>query len=234
MVLLERHNASFPPDPPTDPDDPATVARHEWEAFSRVDTMVNHWDRPGWTGTTRAYYWLLEFHTPALIAHARACQDTLRSLPIDDIPADGIHLTLGRIGLTGDVTPQQVTNLAVAARTGLPGAFSLQAIPLTASRGAIRYSVAPWAPILALHDHLSQAMSRSGLPPMPPTAHLRPHIGVGYLHRPTPAEDVRRVLEPLRRMPPAATTVDAVHLVRMRRTAGAYRWDRIRTLPLPA
>ncbi|MFF3697263.1 2'-5' RNA ligase family protein [Streptomyces sp. NPDC002221] len=232
MVILEPHHRSFPPDPPADPDDPDTVAAHEWTAFAGVRQMSNHWDRPGWTDRTRAYYWLLEFATPALIAQAQRCQAALNPLPVDPIAPDGIHLTLGRVGLTEDVSAHQIARLAAAARDHIPRRFTLQAVPMTASLGAIRYSVAPWSPVLELHQHLSRAGERSGIPPLSPGAHFRPHIGIGYMHRCVPADQVRQAIEPLRQLPPVLAAVDRVHLVRMRRVPGAYQWDTIHTLAL--
>ncbi len=41
---------------PADLSDPAVIAAHDQAAFDAVETMVDHWDRPGWTAQTRAYY----------------------------------------------------------------------------------------------------------------------------------------------------------------------------------
>jgi hypothetical protein len=81
---------AFPAAPPADPTDPRVISAHDWDAFARVDAMVNHWDRPGWTDTTRAYYWMLTFpDAQALISQARHCQQELRHLGFDEIDEDG-------------------------------------------------------------------------------------------------------------------------------------------------
>lgn len=61
--------------------------------------MVDHWDRPGWTAQTRAYYWTLAFSAcPALAGLARRCQQHLAPLGLDPVPEDGLHITLTRVG----------------------------------------------------------------------------------------------------------------------------------------
>ncbi|MFC8147968.1 2'-5' RNA ligase family protein, partial [Streptomyces paradoxus] len=60
-VQLSADPAAFPAHPPADLSDPAVIAAHDQAAFDAVETMVDHWDRPGWTAQTRAYYWMLTF-----------------------------------------------------------------------------------------------------------------------------------------------------------------------------
>ncbi|MFJ3639270.1 2'-5' RNA ligase family protein [Streptomyces sp. NPDC090108] len=159
-------------------------------------------------------------------------QAAISHLPYDPIPDDGIHLTLGRIGDTETTSLRAVHELLGAIRAGMSTAFDLTAIPITASRGAVRYSIAPWTPLLALHAHLAQATAGAGLGLMKPTSHLRPHVGVAYSSRRCPAADVRTVLAPLRKLPPSTLHVTKVDLVMMRREADAYRWDTVEEAPL--
>ncbi|MEU4054009.1 hypothetical protein AB0F09_33115 [Streptomyces olivaceus] len=54
-IQLSTDPAAFPARPPADLSDPAVIAAHDQAAFDAVETMVDHWDRPGWTAQTRAY-----------------------------------------------------------------------------------------------------------------------------------------------------------------------------------
>ncbi|MGV9339797.1 2'-5' RNA ligase family protein [Streptomyces sp. NPDC003688] len=232
-MRLEPHPDAFPVDPPADPDDPATVAAHDWTAFEQLSEITDHWRRPGWRPGSRAYYWLLTMPTTEFGDQVFRLRTAISRLPYDPIPDDGMHLTLGRIGDAENTSLRAVRGLLGDAGIGLPTAFDLTAIPVTASKGAIRYSVAPWTPLLALHAHLAQATAAAGLGPMKPSSHLRPHIGVAYSSRRWPATEVRTVLEPLRILPPSTLHVTKVDLVLMRRETGAYRWDTLFELPLP-
>lgn len=224
---------AFPAAPPADPADPRVVSAHDWDAFDRVDVMVNHWDRPGWTDATRAYYWMLTFtDAQALISQARHCQRELRHLGFDEIDEAGFHHTLGRIGLIHQISPHQLERLVANALVRTLPAFTLQAIPLTASRGAIRYSIAPWDPVLRLHAALAAAGTESGLPLDKPTAGLRPHVGIAYCNRAVPAREVRAAILPLRDLDPVELDVHHVELVELRREHRAYRWQVVHSLAL--
>ncbi|EST26953.1 2'-5' RNA ligase family protein [Streptomyces roseochromogenus] len=232
-MTLAPDPRAFPPAPPADSTDPGVISAHDWDAFAAVDQMVNHWDRPGWTSRTRAYYWMLTFpETLALIRQARHCQRELQDLDFDAVDEDGFHLTLGRIGLIHEIAPHRLKHLAAIAREHVIHAFTLQAIPLTASRGAIRYSIAPWDPVLRLHATLAAAGSESGLPLDKPTASMRPHMGIAYCNRSMPARDVRAAIRPLRDLDPMHVDVHHVELVELRRERRAYRWQVVHSLSL--
>lgn len=227
-VRLVPHPASFPVDPPSAPDSAWSIASHDWYAFDQVTTMVDHWDRPNWTPGMRAFYWLLTFSSPRLADHAEQCQDAIRHLAFDEISTERLHLTLGRIGLTDTLSRTNIRSLAdTVRRQRLPRAFPLSAIPLSASRGAVRYSVAPWTPVLALHAQLARASSTVGLAPMGASGYLRPHLGIAYCNRSLPASEVRAAIEPLRLLPPAPLFVDRAQIVEMRRADGAYHWQMV-------
>ncbi|MFI1163264.1 2'-5' RNA ligase family protein [Streptomyces sp. NPDC020801] len=209
------------------------IAKHDWAAFDAVEEMNDHWDRPGWTSSTRAYYWMLTFPdaTP-LIDHAGHCQKELRHLAFDDIDADGLHLTLGRIGRVDEIDSGHLDRLVAKAQERRPESFTLRAVPLTASRGAIRYSVAPWDPVLHLHEALFAADAESGIPQRKPTSLLRPHLGIAYCNRPVSADIVRDAIRPLRELDAVDVAVQKVRLVELRREGQAYRWQVIHSLEL--
>ncbi|WP_433892737.1 2'-5' RNA ligase family protein [Streptomyces sp. CA-111067] len=225
---------AFPADPPPDPDSPASVAAHDWAAFQNIDTMTNHWDRPGWTEATRAYYWLIPFTTsPDLAEQAEQCQQVLAGMGFDPIDRTGLHLTLGRIGLAEDVDQQQIDRLIDLAEQNPPPAATAHAIPMAGSRGAIRYSIAPWTPVLRLHRHLDTAVRATGLPGIGPTPSLRPHIGIAYSHRNQPAGPIQAAVATLRALPSVTVCIGRAALVLQRREAGAYRWETLHELLLP-
>ncbi|NUK18125.1 2'-5' RNA ligase family protein [Streptomyces lunaelactis] len=232
-MQLTADPGAFPPTPPPSTNDASVIADHDWAAFTNVEEMTNHWDRPGWTSSTRAYYWMLTFPdaTP-LINQARQCQRELRALGFDDVDEDALHLTLARIGPVEQVAPSQLDRLIATAREARSDAFTLRAVPLTASRGAIRYSVAPWTPTIELHAALGRAGVEVGLPPRKPTSALRPHIGIGYSNRRMPANIVRDAVRPLRALDAVGVPVPRVQLVELRREGRAYRWDVIHELEL--
>lgn len=232
-MLLTANSNAFPPAPPGSIDDPQVIAAHDWAAFDTVRQMKNHWDRPGWTETTRAYYWMLSFqNVPELLKQARFSQQELQHLQFDAIDEHGLHLTLGRIGRAEEVTSRQLDELCAVASNGLPPAFDLSAIPMTASRGAIRYSVAPWTPLIALHASLAAMGERYGLPFRKPTSVLRPHVGIAYCNRIVDANAVRDAIRPLRDLPSVTVPIEHVELVELRREERAYRWRTLHVLPM--
>ncbi|MEU5002059.1 2'-5' RNA ligase family protein [Streptomyces sp. NPDC021622] len=232
-MQLTTDPGAFPPAPPPSTTDASAIADHDWAAFANVEEMTNHWDRRGWTSSTRAYYWMLTFPDAALlIDQARHCQKELRPLGFDDVDEDALHLTLGRIGTVEQVSSGQLDYLIATAHEVRPEAFTLRAVPLTASRGAIRYSVAPWTPTVALHAALGRAGAAVGLLPKKPTSAFRPHIGITYSNRCMPAGPVRDAVSPLRSLDSVVVPVKRVRLVELRREGRAYRWDLIHEMEL--
>ncbi|MEZ7004903.1 2'-5' RNA ligase family protein [Streptomyces sp. AD55] len=232
-IPLSADPAAFPARPPADLSDPATIAAHDQAAFDAVETMVDHWDRPGWTAQTRAYYWMLTFPgSPALIDLARHCQQELAPLVLDPVPDDGLHITLTRVGSAATLPLSRLDDVISAATPLLPAAFRLRAVPLAGSRGAVRLTVTPWAPVLTLHEVLSESMTPLGLPPRKPTALFRPHLSLAYNNRSRPAAPIIEAVTTLRDLPPVDLHVQEVQLVELRREERAYRWDVIKSVPL--
>ncbi|WP_018547795.1 2'-5' RNA ligase family protein [Streptomyces sp. LaPpAH-108] len=232
-IPLSPDPAAFPARPPTDLRDPAVITAHDQAAFDAVETMVDHWDRPGWTARTRSYYWMLTFpDSPALADLARRCQRHLAPLGLDPVPADGLHITLTRVGPAGALPPGLLDDVITAALPLLPTAFRLRAVPLAGSRGAVRLTVAPWLPVLALHAALGEAMTSRDLTPQKPTALFRPHLSLAYNNRPRLAAPVIESVTALRDLPPVDLHVREVQLVELRREGRSYRWEVVKSLPL--
>ncbi|MFD3524565.1 2'-5' RNA ligase family protein [Streptomyces sp. NPDC058653] len=194
--------------------------------------MVNHWERPGWKPDTRAFYWMLVPDSEPFAAQVLECQKALEHLRFDAVNRASLHLTLGRVGDAGTLSQAALRSLGAAARDAVPASFDLVAVPLTASTGAIRYSVAPWHPILELHTALGAAGERHGITQGRTAASLRPHIGIAYCNRPVPTDAVRASISPLRSLPPVLMRIHEVQLVELRRRDNSYTWTTIHRIPL--
>ncbi|WP_336246900.1 2'-5' RNA ligase family protein [Streptomyces cupreus] len=236
MPLLSADPAAFPADPPWDLDDVASIAAQDWSAFSTLTEMTDHWSRPGWPDGARAYYWMLTFpDASALSGLASRCQEALAPLGLDPVPAeDGLHTTLARVGGRDVVTPEQLTSLTRTAGQLLPSAFTLRAVPLAGSRGAVRFSVSPWGPLVRLHAALVQAGRAEGIAPSKRTALFRPHLSIAYNNRRRDARPVVSAVASLRSLPTVGVSVADVQLVELRRDGVTYRWDVMESLPLTA
>lgn len=235
MSLLRPDPGAFPAVPPTDLLDARVIAEHDWAAFQALDKVTNHWARPGWSDGARAYYWMLAFpHEPELGALALRCQKEISDLGLDPVPTtDGLHITVRRVGALDAVTPAQVEAVAREAVSALPAAFQLRVVPMAGSRGAVRFSVAPWEPLVRLHAALAETSRRSGCSSGKPTASFRPHLSIAYHNRPRAAASVIEAVRPLRVLPPTDVVVGEVHLVELRRQGWEYRWDTLHSLALP-
>ncbi|MGW1286441.1 2'-5' RNA ligase family protein [Streptomyces sp. NPDC002586] len=130
------------------------------------------------------------------------------------------------------MAPSQLDSLARDAAALLPPAFSVRAMPLAGSRGAVRLSLGPWEPLLRLHHALAKAGSSVGLAPKKPTSVFRPHLSLAYNNRRRPAAPVVEAVSSLRALPAVELWVSAVQLVELRREGRTYRWDVRRDVPL--
>lgn len=233
MPELDIDRRAFPSVPPADLDNPQVIVEHDWAAFAAVDRMTDHWSRPGWSAGRRAYYWMLTFpRSPALVACAQHCQGELEHLGMDAVPEDGLHVTMSRIGDLAQVPPERIKWLAGLAEQLPVECFRVTAHPLAGSRGALRFSLSPWRPLVRLHAALTTIGQQAGVPGGKPTATFRPHLGVQYNNRERPAGPVIERVTQLRRLPPVSLDITAVDLVELRREGPVYRWDVVRSVPL--
>jgi 2'-5' RNA ligase len=232
----EQHTLpAFPATLPQSLTDPAIIAEHDWHAFCQVDALRDHWDRPGWTPGRRSYHWFLTLADQApLIELAQRCQQSLAAFGFDLVASEALHLTLCRVGFTDQVTERDARSVAEAARRrGADyGLLRLIVGPLAGSSGALRFTVSPWAPLMKLHDMLTETTTAVLAKGGGGTSRFRPHVGIAYSNRTIPASVVREAIRPLRRLPLVQVSANAAHLVVLRREQRAYRWERFETLRL--
>lgn len=235
---MSGRSAPFPLTPPDSLTDVEVIRAHDWAAFQAVDTLVEHWDRPGWRSGRASYHWM------ALTSVGQPVLDLLRHTQVgladqqglDLIALDAIHLTVSRIGGESDVPTEQRPRIAAAGRARCADLrpFEVEVGPLAGSRGAVRFSIAPWDGLLRLHDRLRAAtidvLGESATPA--PSSAFRPHLGIAYSGRPQPARPVVQAVQALRRLPCAREVVSAAELVRLERADRAYRVQSLHTVRL--
>lgn len=227
---------TFPPGLPVDIEDAEILRAHDWQAFRQVDFMQNHWDRPGWSEGRRSYHWMLSFHDDSAVRGLAArCQSELVRSDFDPVPRDALHLTIGRVAFTDEVTLDTVDRLVeIASRECKKLApFALDVGPLAGSRGALRFTVAPWLPLLELHRTLAQTTQdvfgdTGGMQ----TANFRPHVSIAYCNQTVQVPDLLPLVIPLRAISPVSTSVAAASLVELRREERTYRYDELARLDL--
>lgn len=231
--MLVQDARAFPPVPPAVLDDELAVLAADWSAFAGIERMSNHWDRPGWGPGKRSFYWMITFAGARELAdEALWCQRELSAFGLDPVPTDGLHITLNKIGPTGQVCREQLDELAHGVRGTLGGPLRLLAHPMAGSRGAVRFTVTPWTGLVSLHAALARAGERAGVPGGAETALFRPHLGILYHNCDRPAVDLIEAVAALRDRAPVEVVVDSVQLVELRRQDRAYRWEIVHEVAL--
>ncbi|MFD3507684.1 2'-5' RNA ligase family protein [Nocardia sp. NPDC058666] len=217
----------FPRQPPDSTSDPDAIAHNDWNAFAEIEILRDHWAVKQWTPGRTGYYWYLTFVDSDLNALAADCQKALAIGGVDPVPLDALHLTMMGVGDTNVVSDQQIDELVSFARESLSEVkpFDLTVGPLSGSRSAIRFSVAPWDPLLDLHQILSvctaQALPNSSAPN---SSRFRPHLGIAYNNTDRAAAEVIDAVAAVRTARSVTVRVNQVELVVLRRDGHAYRW----------
>ncbi|MFD3705168.1 2'-5' RNA ligase family protein [Nocardia sp. NPDC058658] len=227
----------FPRLLPDSTSDPAAIARNDWNAFAEIEVLRDHWAVKQWAPGRTGYYWYLTFDDAELVELAAECQDALGADGVDLVPLDALHITLMGIGSTDDVVSGEIDGLISAARERLSDVkpFVLAVGPLSGSRSAIRFSVAPWDPLFDLHQLLSmctsELLSNLSESAQAKSARFRPHLGIAYNNTDRAAAEVIDTVSRLRARS-VNVRVRRVELVVLRREGHAYRWDTRVILPL--
>ncbi|MEV4126952.1 2'-5' RNA ligase family protein [Nocardia sp. NPDC049707] len=218
----------FPLLPPGSTSEAPAIRGNDWSAFQQLVQLEDHWTLKAWPPGRAGFYWYLTFDDPALSALARACQSALPTDDIDLVPPDGLHITLMGIGSTDEVSTDDLAEIIGITREKLSSVepFDLCVGPLSGSRSAIRFSVAPWDQLLELH-RLLRACTLTLRPGthLAMTSEFRPHLGIGYINRPQHSADLVSAVAALRRLPTAKVSVDKIDLVELRRNGRQYQWQ---------
>lgn len=226
---------AFPADTPGNFADAEQIIDNDWAAFSSLDTLTDHWSRPGWPDGHEAYYWLLLFGQDREVYQlAQRCQAAIANTGFDLVDLDTLHLTMLRIADAG-LSPEQLRTVADAGTQACSGIAPVRLAvgPLAGSRGAIRFSVTPWSQLDDLHRRLHAATSAAlNDPALDGRSRFRPHISIAYGNQTRPAEPVVRSIGGLRTLRPVQTVVRVVHLVKLRRYRRSYVWDVVAIIPL--
>lgn len=222
----------FPQAVPDSLSDREAILANDWNAFLALDTVESHWDRSPWTAGERRLYWYLTFEDTDLIRLATACQRGISELKLDDIPDDGLHLTMLRIGSAQEVRGRQLAQVLARAEAACADIepFGIEVGPLSGSAGAARLSVTPWHDLDRLHRALYDATSAAlQLTERPP---FRPHVGIAYGNRRRPARDVVPLIAEQRERAQVQVPVNAVRMVELWREGQAYRWESVASIQL--
>lgn len=205
----------------------------EWDEFRRRQVLESHWTRPGWWTGREAYYWMIRFDDDEGVAQlAASCQELLRLPMLDLVPRRSLHLTLSRIGFADETEPAVARSGIDAARTRLRGTepIPVRVGPLAGSGGAIRLIVTPRLAMTGLRDKTHEPTNGQ-------REEFRPHVSIGYVNRQTAAAPLIDLVRDARqRLRSVLTTVNAIHLVRLRREEHRYELqtiDAVSLLPPP-
>ncbi|MFV2125229.1 2'-5' RNA ligase family protein [Micromonospora sp. LOL_013] len=203
-------------------------ADQEWAQFQQVQRMVNHWDRPAWTPGRRSYHWMVMLgHVPALTAMAMHCQEQLRDLPhLDLVPTASLHITMQRLAFTDEVSPDVAAAVVNEVRrrcVDFP-AIPVEIGPLAGSPGAVRLSVGPPEPVSRLRDVIRDSIAEVRGPAALPerASRFAPHVSIAYHNAAADALPLIQRVASLRHLPPAATVIQSVDLVELRREGHQY------------
>lgn len=214
------YGSTFPAAAPADPDDPASVAQHDQAAFEQVEQMLCHWDRPH----RRSYHWMITLdQDPRAVELSQRCQAVLPEDGLDLIPRESLHLTVRRFGYVDEV-PVGKLDTAVATvskHCQRISPFRLHLLPLAGSPGALRFSVAPWSPLLSLHRVVSAASDYEEVNPL---TLYRPHVGVAYSSRVQAPDPFVAAAREARSLPSAEIAITELGLVELYRADHQYRW----------
>lgn len=216
----------------------SACADEEWLSYARVESLVDHWDRPGWTPSRHSYHWLISMDDPALHSLAERCQAALEDLPsFDAIPLSSLHITLARAGFVDELTEVEALATADMAQELLHGIepFEIRIGPLTGSTGAVRFSARPHESVTQLRTAARTAVARVREPERysyESPERFIPHVSIAYCHQAGPAQPVIKRVAQLRSFRTVTVRVAAIQLVNMWREGRTYRWDVLRAADL--
>jgi 2'-5' RNA ligase len=193
------------------------------------DRMRDHWWwRPGWRAGRSMYTWHVTFDDQLRLHElVSSYQAALASLPgLDLIPARWLHLTMQGIAFTDEVSPQEIADIAEAARKRLA---TQQPVPLSVGPAlvdpeAILLRVSPAGALDPVRAGVRAAIADvRGAARVPESEHWTPHISIAYSNSEGLAALYAEALDTVTRTP-ADLTVSAVHLIDLSRDTHLYQW----------
>jgi 2'-5' RNA ligase len=152
---------------------------------------------------------------------------------LDHVPPSDLHLTVDRVGFEDEVAPEVLAGIEGLVRVACSkmAPFTVAVGPVAGSKGAIRLSVTPWRPILALKE----AARRATLGSMPTAAadpgEFLPHIGIAYCNGEVSSQELIDTARTLRNLPTVKAEVFHMTLVRLTRLQGAWAWEPLQAVP---
>lgn len=212
-----------------------TYSDADWQRFSGLPSLTNHWNRNGWWPGRRGYYWYLTFeHEADLQLMAKRCQEAIRAPWFDLVPTDFLHMTLDRIAFTDDISMQELRDIQLAAANACQdiAPFPVDIGPLAGSNGALSFSASPTGRITNLWSTLRRVTSATLRGEDSDDDTLRPHVGIAYCNTDIPATPVIEAVKSLRQLQPVTVTVRHASLVLLIRDQRAYRWEVQQRIPL--
>lgn len=198
-------------------------------AIGPADHMRNHWWwRPGWSVGRRMYTWHVTFDDhPELHELVSAYQLALSSLGgLDLIPARWLHLTMQGIAFTDGIDPQQIADIAEAARKRLASQrpVTLTIGPAIVDPEAIMFQVAPTDAITPVRAAIRSAIADvRGAAQVPESYEWTPHISLAYSNSDGLAAPFITAVDNVSN-PPVTLTVSKVHLIELSRDTHLYQW----------
>ena len=211
----------------------ANLNLEELERFRNIRLLHNHWSRP--IGP-RSYYWYLTFEDSAELHYLTArCQQGIAFPYYDLTPVSDLHLTLDRIAFDGDIAPDQLSAIEIAAiracRNVAPFDITIGALGGTA--GAIGFIAFPAPALRELRDTFRAATL--SVYPAAPVGHsgFPPHVTIAYANSDgVPAADVIASVEKLNSAPSVNVTIKEGTLALLERRKRAYAWQVVSRIPL--
>ena len=205
----------------------------ELERFRSIRWFHNHWSRPI---APRAYYWYLTFeNTPELHSLARECQRAISFPYFDLIPLRDLHLTLDRISLERDTTPETLDAIKHSAIRACEEILPFDIIigTLGGTPGAVGFTAYPAGPIRKLRDTL-HAATLSVYPRAPVrNSGFHPHVTIAYANSDSiSAMEAIAVVEKLSPTAQARVRITEATLVILERRPRSYAWNSVSRIPL--
>jgi 2'-5' RNA ligase len=150
------------------------------------------------------------------------------SYAFDQVPLDALHLTIRRVGFTDEIGPDALDAIAALTETLCAdvGNFELTIGPVAASRGAVRFTVAPWRRLFEIYDAIESALHCvTGREPLSARESFRPHVSVAYSRMRQDVGRIRSSISKYRNLPLVVFKGSRLELVELRRETSSYRWN---------